>query len=369
MSDNPYLSVVVTTLNDDHGGDPLTRLQAFVNCFDAQCRRVGLDAELIVVEWNPSPDRPRVSSLLRLPRLSSCTYRFVEVPPALHHTLRHADVLPLFQMIAKNVGIRRARGRFVLATNIDVIFSTELVEHLASGRLEQGHLYRLDRHDIESDFPVDGRLEEQMEYCRTHQLRLHTRSGTHPVDSRGQITLLAADVVASEGVSLGNGWHTREGESAGGFFRWATREARVSVNRTVRADLARGVALDIDVEPNPYQPDSWVDLEIVSGDERLGRRHVTQRTRMRFNLSDDTERHDLSLRVLDSSGGREWLPLFESREELCYRVHHVSVHRVPTHEYDLASWRRVSRDNAKLRVKRTSSGVVLRAYGKLLTTQ
>ena len=29
-------------------------------------------------------------------------------------------------MIAKNVGIRRARGEFVLATNIDILFSSEL---------------------------------------------------------------------------------------------------------------------------------------------------------------------------------------------------------------------------------------------------
>ena len=357
MREDPYLSVVVTTRNDDHGGDPLQRLQSFVNCFDAQCRRAGLDAEVIVVEWNPTSDRPKVSSLVRLPARSSCSYRFVEVPPALHHTLRYADVLPLFQMIAKNVGIRRARGRFILATNIDVIFSTELVEYLASGRLEQGRLYRLDRHDIESGFPVDGRLEDQMEYCRTHQLRLHTRSGTHPVNSTGQIGLLAEDVVASEGVVLGDGWHTREGESAGGFFRWAKGEARLSVDRALGSHLARGAVLDIEVEPNPYQPDSWVDLEIVGDDHRLGRRRVSQRTRMRFNLPDDIERHELAVRVLDSSGGRESLPLFESREQLCYRVYHVSVHGVPGHEYDLALWRRVPKDNAKLRVKHTPTGI------------
>ena len=57
-SSAPYLSVVVTTRNDDHGGDPLKRLQAFVNTFAEQCRRTHLDAEVIVVEWNPPPDKP-----------------------------------------------------------------------------------------------------------------------------------------------------------------------------------------------------------------------------------------------------------------------------------------------------------------------
>ena len=62
----PYLSVVVTTRNDDHGGDPLKRLQAFVNTFDAQCRRTGLDAEVVVVEWNPPADRQRLHRLVRM---------------------------------------------------------------------------------------------------------------------------------------------------------------------------------------------------------------------------------------------------------------------------------------------------------------
>ena len=356
-SSAPYLSVVVTTRNDDHGGDPLKRLQAFVNTFAEQCRRTHLDAEVIVVEWNPPPDKPRVSELCRVPPDAPFPVRFIEVPAELHQRLRFSAVLPLFQMIAKNVGIRRARGRFVLATNIDVIFSTELVEHLASGRLERGCIYRLDRHDIESNFPVDGGLEDQMAYCRTHQLRLHARSGTHPVNATGQVITLAPDIVASDGVALGDGWHTREGDSTGGFFRWAKREAHISVDRTGRSDLELGVVVDIEVEPNPYQPDSWVDLDIVSGDRRLARRRVSQRTRLRFDLSDNVARHELAVRVLDSSGGRESLPLFESRDSLCYRVHHVSVHGVPRHEYDPAFWRRVSKENAQLLVKRTAAGI------------
>src|SRR5258707_687469 len=108
-SSEPYLSVVVTTRNDDHGGDPLKRLQAFVNTFAEQCRRTRLEAEVIVVEWTPPAGRPRVAELLRMPADAPFVVRFVDVPAELHHTLRYADVLPLFQMIAKNVGVRRAR--------------------------------------------------------------------------------------------------------------------------------------------------------------------------------------------------------------------------------------------------------------------
>jgi len=353
----PYLSVVVTTRSDDHGGDPLKRLQAFVNTFAAQCVRAGLDAEVIVVEWNPPDDRPRVSELLRVPHDAPFPVRFVEVPAQVHETFRYSAVLPLFQMIAKNAGIRRARGRFVLATNIDILFSNELVEHLASGPLQPGHLYRVDRHDIEAAFPVDAPLDEQMAYCQTHQLRLHTRSGSHNVDRYGQVQPLDSDVVGSAAVTLGSGWHMREGDAAIGFRRWVAREARVSIDRTVSPDLARGVVVDIDVEPNPYQPDSWIDLEIADGERRLTARRVTRRTRLRIGLDDYVARHELVIRSGDSSGGREWMPLLERRDELCCRVYQVAVRPVPRHEYDMAFWRRAVNPSPDLRVRHTPSGV------------
>ena len=45
-------------------------------------------------------------------------------------------------------------GQFVLATNIDILFSDELAEYLAARRLERGRMYRIDRHDAMSDVPV-----------------------------------------------------------------------------------------------------------------------------------------------------------------------------------------------------------------------
>src|SRR6185503_6904521 len=140
-------------------------------------------------------DRPRVHELVRVPPGCPFTLRFVEVPPALHERLPRASVLPLFQMIAKNAGIRRARGRFILATNIDIIFSNELVEYIASGRIEPGFMYRVDRHDIQSSMPVDASLEERIAYCSNHQLRVHTKWGSYSVDSRGQTIALVEDIV------------------------------------------------------------------------------------------------------------------------------------------------------------------------------
>jgi len=183
----PYLSVVVTSRNDDHGGDLLRRMQIFVDGLLGQCRRHGLDAELVLVEWNPPPNRPRLAEALRWPRgLVPGRVRVIEVPPARHRRFRHAEVLPLFQMIAKNVGIRRARGRFVLATNIDVLFSDELMRFLASRGLDSGRMYRIDRYDAMSNVPFPASLDEQLTFCRTHLLRVNTGEGTLRVEPDGR---------------------------------------------------------------------------------------------------------------------------------------------------------------------------------------
>jgi hypothetical protein len=144
MTRSPYLSVVVTARNDDHGGDPLYRMQIFIDSLCAQCDAHALPAELVIVEWNPPADRPRLADVLCWP---------------------------------EDEGIRRARGAFVLATNIDVLFDDRLMHHIAAGRLQPGFLYRVDRYD------VPGRVEtehpsEWIAWCRGSVMRLHIATGS-----------------------------------------------------------------------------------------------------------------------------------------------------------------------------------------------
>jgi len=183
----PYISLVVTARNDDHGGNLLRRMQIFVNGWIAQSRRHNLSSELIIVEWNPPPDRPRLREVLRWPeRFGPCSVRFIEVPAELHRRYKHADALPLYQMIAKNAGIRRALGKFILATNIDILFSDELASFLAEQRLDEASMYRVDRYDAMSEVPLDAGVEEQLEYCRTHLLRINPRGKTLSVTPDGR---------------------------------------------------------------------------------------------------------------------------------------------------------------------------------------
>jgi hypothetical protein len=132
----PYITVVVTARNDNHGGNMLRRMQAFLNAWFGQAARYDLPSEVIVVEWNPPADRPKLIDCLELPNdTGPCELRFVDVSGEVHRRFPNPEAIPLHQMAAKNAGIRRARGKFVLATNLDIVFSGELMRFLAERRL------------------------------------------------------------------------------------------------------------------------------------------------------------------------------------------------------------------------------------------
>ena len=49
----PYLSIIVVSRNDDHGGHLLGRMQMFTGDLLEQLEDNRLESELIIVEWNP----------------------------------------------------------------------------------------------------------------------------------------------------------------------------------------------------------------------------------------------------------------------------------------------------------------------------
>jgi hypothetical protein len=191
------LSFVVTSRNDGITGSELNRTQIFVDSLLEQCSRFKLDAELIVVEWNPPEHKPLLADALTWTKSSVfCPVRIIQVPGFIHNRFQNSDEIPLFQMIAKNVGIRRAYGRFILATNIDIIFSNELMQFLASANLNPNRMYRIDRYDVHADIPAQMRLDERLDWCYQHLLRIYRSDAIVQVQS-GQIPLLKPALIPS----------------------------------------------------------------------------------------------------------------------------------------------------------------------------
>lgn len=163
----PYVSFVVTSRNDNHGGDMTKRMRIFTKGLIYQCNVHKLRSELVFVEWNPIPGKPYLNEVLPAPEDGDyLTIRYIRVPKAIHNTLNFHERLPMFQMIAKNVGIRRSEAPFVVCTNVDLLFSDALCSFIAKKTLQKGHFYRANRCDIPNTISEEMRVSEQLEFAK-----------------------------------------------------------------------------------------------------------------------------------------------------------------------------------------------------------
>ena len=165
MGKEPYLSIVATTRNDNHGGDLLARTICFVKGIFHQAKKFKLPLELIIVEWNPPKDKPLLKEVLPIPNADDLvTVRYIILPPELHNEYRFSRQIPLYQMIAKNIGIRRAKGEFVLCTNIDLIFSDACFKKIAERKLAHNNFYRANRCDVPKEIMNIHSVDEQLKF-------------------------------------------------------------------------------------------------------------------------------------------------------------------------------------------------------------
>lgn len=172
MKQQPLYSVVVTSRNDGHGGDIMKRMRLFVNGLYQQCKRHKVPLELIFVEWNPPADRPLLHEVLPKPGPEDfMSIRYVLVPERIQQQFKRAREIPLFQMIAKNVGIRRARSKWILCTNIDLLFSDDLFGVLARKELKEGHFYRANRCDVPDGIDESWPLDQQLSWADKNIMR------------------------------------------------------------------------------------------------------------------------------------------------------------------------------------------------------
>ena len=312
-SSAPYISVVVAARNDNHGGNMIGRMQAFIDSWIGQAKQYDLSSEIVVVEWNPPADRARLMDELRWPPdMGPCEVRFVEVPREVHGRLPNADAIPLHQMIAKNVGIRRARGQFVLATNLDIVFSAELMRFLGEHRLERGKMYRMDRTDVARHIPAGATVNELLAFCEGHMLRIFAREGEMKLSGDGRRVLEDEDIVKpGEGIWLGTGWHPIE-EPEGRPYRWMEPEAELVFQRPPEA----APRLLIDAEEGPSAGGWPLIVEVVSPSGHvLASARVDGACKLRLHLPDRLSSGTLRLRLR----GRK-LPLVRSPGFLMLRV-------------------------------------------------
>jgi hypothetical protein len=155
-AERPYVTIVVTGRNDDFGGDFNGRFFRALRFNHERLSEAGVRHDFVFVEWRPIAGKPYLSTLLgdEFYTLGALQLTCYVVDPAYHDAVSLNPRLQFQEFIAKNVGIRRAAGAFVLTTNTDIYLSRGVIEELAEQRLEQGVLYRAARHDLKSSADV-----------------------------------------------------------------------------------------------------------------------------------------------------------------------------------------------------------------------
>jgi len=184
MNGTPYLSIVGWTRNDGYTLNYAQRLEHAIGFLVRQLERYKIPSEIIIVEWNPPPDRPLMVERFRsFQSVPNVTLRFITVPSEHHQGLIGGDVRGMHNSYAANAGIRRARGRFVLPKPLDTYYSDQLVSRIASTNLDEHSVYRCDRVDAKPDDEDWIKLSDQelLIYLESHRVHRNERL-THSID-------------------------------------------------------------------------------------------------------------------------------------------------------------------------------------------
>ncbi|MDB5282629.1 MAG: hypothetical protein JWO06_1704 [Bacteroidota bacterium] len=180
-----YLSVVVAARNDNYGGDFEERLQNCITWFDGYANRYGLKAEFIIVNYNPVEERPSLLEAVTFPKASNVDYRIITVPKAFHEKVSMDGLkrkIPMYEYIAKNIGIRRATGEYILAGNPDILLDPSILNYIARQKLQSDHYYRVDR----CDYKAIGKAVtmDDLEEVRKRIFVIHTRGYDFEIKSQ-----------------------------------------------------------------------------------------------------------------------------------------------------------------------------------------
>lgn len=154
------LTLVTSIRNMDYGGDPKQGGRVFQTgvAFQERLRRAvkanlellddsAMQYEWILVDWC-SPERPfcfdpRTDRLLAHPRI-----RNILVSEEVGRSEKLSPPSGFFEHFAKNVGLRQARGRYVLIVNADIVLDRALVDEIARvvQSEDHAHYYRPSTH-------------------------------------------------------------------------------------------------------------------------------------------------------------------------------------------------------------------------------
>jgi hypothetical protein len=175
-------SFIIASRNDNHGGNMRNKNIFFINRWLYQVKKHNLNCELIIVDWNSKiPLRKKIKSY------KNKIIKIIEVSNQIHKKYKNSKKINFFQMIAKNVGARRAEGKFLIFSNIDIIFSENFFKYLKNNTIKNRTIYRADRYDVDLKKLQDYKItEDKIQKLVTH---IHKKNYTLDIKNNKKIYL------------------------------------------------------------------------------------------------------------------------------------------------------------------------------------
>jgi len=183
QSSAPLVSIVLCSRNDTYAERMLERQQLALNVLAEQMCSLPFLAELIVVDWNSPADKPDLEDALHWPSFGEkTTVKIISVPGQFQAAYKDSELQPFNAAAAWNVGIRRARGKFILPKAADTIYSNPLFQWLAKGNMNDHSMYRCDRYDVApSVLDLESRkAHDVLASCESNIVERHVRLPVHP---------------------------------------------------------------------------------------------------------------------------------------------------------------------------------------------
>ena len=166
-----YISFIFAARNDDYCNNFIERFQITLNCLQFLCEKYNLSYEIVIVEWSPLLNK-RLRDVLRFDNYNK-NVRIITVPskfndkiPPSPFDIVDIGVLNFFEYHAKNIGIRQAKGEYILCSNSDIIFSESLIELLSKKKLLKKHFYRAYKYRMKRDIPNGLTYYELLKFCK-----------------------------------------------------------------------------------------------------------------------------------------------------------------------------------------------------------
>lgn len=190
VKSSTYLSVVIPFRNDNYSANALQKFIFSLKVLVGQLEENRIAAEIIIVDWNPPDLELPLFKEIGIKQNSEYVSVVVyEIDSSIHFNYRGYEVRNLVGEVAFNVGIRRSRGNFVVGKTSDTFYSSELISFIAQRRLVNECVYRADRVDVISQFPLPKDWERHCE--KNIVLRKSSPRGSVHVKACGDFLLMS----------------------------------------------------------------------------------------------------------------------------------------------------------------------------------